>query len=68
MTTERLASKAGLKTAAVGALAGAVGAWFLVVVLAASKGVAVGAALLVAVAAVAYVAGFRAGEGVSDGE
>lgn len=67
MKVERFPSAAGLKTAGVGLLIGAAGAWFLVVVLAASTGAVVFGAVLVAVAAVAYVAGSRSGEGVSDG-
>lgn len=68
MKVERFPSTAGVKTAAVGLLAGAAGAWFLVVILAASAGAVVGGCLMVAVAAAAYVAGSRAGEGVGDDE
>lgn len=66
MKVERFLSTAGVKTAGVGLLIGASGAWFLVVVLAASARAVVLGALMVAVAAAAYVAGARAGEGVTD--
>ena len=62
MTTVKLTSKAGLRTAATGALAGLAAAWFLAVVLTASAAVVMGAAVLVAAGAAAYLAGFRAGE------
>lgn len=62
MTTERFPSKAGFKTAGVGALVGTASAWFLKVMLAASTTVVVGAAVLAAVAVAGYLVGFRAGE------
>lgn len=67
MTTETLTSKAGLKTAVTGTLAGVAATWLLGS-LTATAAVVVGMVVLVAVAAAAYLAGVRAGGAARDGE
>lgn len=66
MTPQKLLSKAGLKTAAVGALSGSAAAWFLSVVLTVSKPLCVTGVVLLAVATAAYMTGW-ARRGQADG-
>ena len=66
MNVETFPSKAGLRTAGVGLLIGAAGAWFLITVLTASRSVCYAGAVLIALSAAVYTANWVA-RGRTDG-